>query len=117
MNSEPRSGLEITQLSPRFFVCGQITEDDLNAIAEQGFKSIVNNRPDNEADGQPQSADLAAAATALDMEFVHVPVVYGSISSQDVNDFERVCENLEGPILMFCRTGGRSATLWKAITD
>lgn len=115
MNSGPQSGVEITQLSLRFFVCGQITEDDLNSIAEQGFKSIVNNRPDDEAEGQPKSADLAAAAAELSIEFVHVPVVYGSISSQDVDDFERACANLEGPILMFCRTGGRSAMLWKAI--
>ncbi len=117
MNSGPRSGLEITQLSLRFFVCGQITEDDLNIIVEQGFKSIVNNRPDHEVEGQPKSAELAAAAVGLGLEFVHVPVVHGSISSQDVDDLERACKNLEGPILMFCRSGARSATLWKAIAD
>ncbi len=112
MNSGNRSGVEITQLSSRFFVSAQITKDDLKIIAEQGFRSIINNRPDSEVDGQPESAELAAVAAELRMEFIHLPVVLRSITSQDVNDFKRVCENLEAPILLFCRSGARSAKLW-----
>lgn len=106
-------GLKITQLSSRFSVAGQITVDDLSVIAAKGFRNIINNRPDDEVAEQPRSADLAAAAADLGIEFMHIPVVSGSLTNKDVDDFEHACKNLEGRILLFCRSGARSTTLWK----
>ncbi len=106
-------GLKITRLSSRFSVAGQITARDLSDIAAKGFRSIVNNRPDGEAAEQPRSDELAAAAAALGLNYVHVPVVSGKMTEIDVDDFNRACENLEGPILLFCRSGARCTTLWK----
>ncbi|MEH6666416.1 MAG: sulfur transferase domain-containing protein, partial [Psychrobacter sp.] len=41
---------------------GQITPDQVPMIAENGFKTIINNRPDGEEPNQPTSAEIEAAA-------------------------------------------------------
>jgi uncharacterized protein (TIGR01244 family) len=112
MNSESQRGLKLSQLSSDVFATGQITAGDLRAIVEYGFRSIVNNRPDDEVEEQPKSDDLAATAAALGMDFVHIPVVSRSITEKDVSEFRHACDNLERPILLFCRSGARSTKLW-----
>jgi sulfide:quinone oxidoreductase len=105
--------MKIAQLSPRIFVSGQISVGDIDTLAAQGFKSIINNRPDNEAAGQPRSEELAAKAADLGIGFVHIPVVARSISKADVHELQDACRKLASPILLFCRSGARSATLWQ----
>jgi len=106
--------MRIAQLSSRFYATGQITADDLDIIAAKGFRSVVNNRPDDEGGaGQPKSEDLAAAAAELGITYVYVPVVSGRITEKDVEDFRQACIDLGGPILLFCRTGARSSMLWQ----
>lgn len=104
--------LRIAQLATGFFVAGQVSTSDLEALAGHGIRSIVNNRPDMEDPGQPSSAEIAAAAEAAGIAYVHVPVKSGWITQQDVEDFNRACRSLEAPILLFCRSGARSAQLW-----
>jgi protein tyrosine phosphatase (PTP) superfamily phosphohydrolase (DUF442 family) len=41
--------LELTPLSPDFMVSPQIGRNDITEFARQGFRGIVNNRPDGEA--------------------------------------------------------------------
>ena len=65
------------QLDDKTFVCGQITPGEVAAIKDLGVTMIVNNRPDNEDEGQPTSAEIEAAAKAAGMEYRHVPIVRG----------------------------------------
>jgi sulfide:quinone oxidoreductase len=104
--------LRIAQLSASFFVAGQIRAADLETLAGYGIRSIVNNRPDGEDPGQPDSAEIEAAAQALGLAYSHVPVVSGWMTQQNVEDFNRACRSLDPPILLFCRSGTRSAQLW-----
>ena len=105
--------MNISQLSSRFFVTGQITPDDVGDLAEQGFKTIVNNRPDHESPGQPLSDDIASAAAERGLEYVYLPVVSGRITYENVEDFSRVRDELQEPVLLFCRTGQRCTMLWQ----
>ena len=109
--------MSVMKLSPRFSATGQISVDDLAGIAAEGFKSIINNRPDGEGGlEQPLSGDLAAVAAELGLVYLYVPVISGSITQQNIGDFEKACENLEGPTLLFCRTGARSTMLLNLAT-
>jgi len=105
--------MNIMQLSSTYFVCGQISASDLEIIVAHGFRSVVNNRPDYEVAGQPEAEHLAVVAEDLGLQYVYVPVISGKITTTDVSDFERACESLEGPVLLFCRTGARCTELWK----
>jgi sulfide:quinone oxidoreductase len=104
--------MKIAKLTPFLSVSPQIAEADLGALAAQGFRAVVNNRPDLEAEDQPAGAALAAAAERVGLEYRHVPVVSGSITDDDVAAFAAALDEIKGPVLAFCRTGTRSTTLW-----
>lgn len=104
--------MKIAKLTPFLAVSPQIAEADLGALAAQGFRAVINNRPDGEAEDQPESAALAAAAGRVGLEYRHVPVVSGKITDDDVAAFARALDAVKGPVLAFCRTGTRSTTLW-----
>lgn len=104
--------LDFKKISPYLSVAPQISVEDIGQLAEYGFKSIINNRPDEETTDQPLSADLAAEAERLGLTYQDVPVIAGQLSDSDVQAFVNAQESLEGPVLAFCRTGTRSITLW-----
>lgn len=102
----------IAPLTPFLSVSPQISERDVGILAAQGFRGIVNNRPDGEAQDQPASAAIAAAAKRLGLDYRHLPVVSGQISEADVAAFSDVMGTMKGPVLAFCRSGTRCASLW-----
>ena len=105
--------IKALELAPQVYVCGQLFEQDLKLVAKQGVRSIMNNRPDNESMGQPLSADLAKVAEELGIAFVHFPVDPRSITRQDVEAFSKACDELERPLIIFCRSGARSTKIWE----
>jgi len=104
--------MNMIKITPRVFVSGQITTTDIGVASTQGIKTIINNRPDNETIGQPLSADLAATAAELQMQFVDVPVLSTGITEENIEQLDRAFKDLEAPVLIFCRSGTRSITLW-----
>ena len=105
--------IKALELAPQVYVCGQLFQSDLQLIAAQGVRCIVNNRADGESAGQPLSADLAKGAEELGMTFVNFPVDAIAIGRQDVEEFAKLCEGLERPLLLFSRSGKRSIKLWE----
>lgn len=101
------------ELAPQVYVCAQLFEHDLKLVAKQGFRSVMNNRADNESVGQPGSADLARGAEELGMTFVHFPVDPKAITRQDVEAFATACNALKRPLLVFSRSGARSTKIWE----
>lgn len=104
--------MRIARLTPSLSVSPQIAESDLGTLAAQGFRAVINNRPDGEAENQPASAVLAEAARRAGLAYRHVPVASGRITDDDVAVFRQALDELRGPVLAFCRTGTRSTTLW-----
>ena len=104
--------MDIRPLDEALSASPQIAPEDLPAIAAQGFRSVISNRPDGEEPGQPGAEALRRAAEAAGLAFAHVPVVGGSISDQDVADFREALADLPHPVFGFCRTGTRTTTLW-----
>jgi sulfide:quinone oxidoreductase len=60
--------MRIVKLAEGYAVSEQITPTEVAAIAQAGYRVLINNRPDNEVPGQPASADIAAAAAAAGLE-------------------------------------------------
>ncbi|WP_022962750.1 bifunctional protein tyrosine phosphatase family protein/NAD(P)/FAD-dependent oxidoreductase [Halopseudomonas pelagia] len=102
----------LKHLSPFIAVAAQLQPADMGTLASAGFRSVINNRPDNEGEGQPSSADMEAAAQASGLEYHYLPVVSGQISDADVSAFTELLNQVRGPVLAFCRTGTRSTSLW-----
>ncbi len=105
--------MRVLELAPQVYASGQLFEQDLRLAAKQGVRSIVNNRADGESVGQPSSADLANIAEEVGITFVHFPVESNLLTSQDVENFARIRDDLERPLILFCRSGARSMRLWE----
>lgn len=109
--------MRVLELAPEVYVSGQLYEHDVRLAATQGVRTIMNNRPDGEAPGQPLSADLEKVATELGMTYVNHPFVMSSVTREDVEEYGRVCAGLERPLLIFCRSGARSTRMWELAED
>ncbi|MDO9234827.1 MAG: TIGR01244 family sulfur transferase [Aquabacterium sp.] len=104
-----------TVLCPEFTACGQISIADVAVLAKQGYKSIINNRPDGEGGpGQPLSADIEAEAKANGMHYVHFPVPNPMLSAVQVEAYRQACAHLPHPLVAFCRSGGRASAFFQA---
>ena len=109
--------MRVLELAPQVYVSGQLFESDLQLAAKQGVRSIMNNRPDGESLGQPLSADLAKVAGELGMTYRYLPVDPRAVTQQNIDDFAKARDELERPLLIFCRSGARSTKLWEMTED
>jgi len=100
------------RLSNRLSVTPQIDPADMRELAAAGFRSVISNRPDGEEPDQPDWATIERAARDAGMEARHIPVTPDAITDDHASRFAAALEELPGPIVAFCRTGKRSATLW-----
>ena len=105
--------MRVFELAPQVYVSGQLFEHDVRLMAKQGVRSIMNNRPDGESMGQPLSADLEKIAEELGMTYLNLPIDPRAITKQEVEAFAKACDELERPLLIFCRSGARSTTVWE----
>jgi len=102
---------EFRTVTDDFAVSGQIAPDDVGVAAAQGFIMIINNRPDGEAPGQPSGEAIAAAAAAVGIDYVHIPVV-GRPTAEQGRAVASTANTAQGKVLAFCRSGTRSITAW-----
>lgn len=106
----------INPLSSDFAVAPQLTPEDMQAVAQAGYKSVIINRPDYEGGaGQPTSADVMAAAQAAGLRVEYQPVVSGAMTQQDVERFSQLLDELPAPVLAYCRSGTRCTHLYRAV--
>lgn len=109
--------MEITHLDARLSVSPQLQPNELEEVLGQGFRMVINNRPDGEETGQPTSAELRAAARRLGLGYRHIPVVPGALTAHEASAFSTALREAGGPVLAFCRTGTRSTKLWQATQE
>ncbi|EAV43442.1 hypothetical protein SIAM614_02156 [Stappia aggregata IAM 12614] len=99
-------------INSQISVAPQVKPEDMADFAQQGFRSVICNRPDGEGADQPSFEEIEAAAQKLGLEARYLPIVAGKVGDEDAEEFGRLMESLPKPILAYCRTGTRSATLW-----
>ena len=100
------------KIEDALWVAPQLTETDIAAAAAEGFGTIICNRPDGEEASQPSAAQIAARAATFGLGFVHIPIVPGKFTDDAITRMRSALAEQKGPILAYCRTGTRSATLW-----
>lgn len=112
-SSNASAGLRYRKIDPAFAVAGQISPEDVQKVAEAGFKTIVCARPDNEEPGQPRFATIAAAARQAGLQAVHIPVS-GGIGEGQLIRMEEALNTLPSPMFGYCRSGARAGSLFTA---
>ena len=107
--------LAFTWLTPDFATAAQLSADDVAQAAAAGFRSIVNNRPDFEGGpSQPTSQAMQHAAGAAGLEYAFLPVQSQYQTPEEIARMRALMQNLPKPVLGFCRSGTRTANLFRA---
>ncbi|WP_076068781.1 TIGR01244 family sulfur transferase [Sphingomonas montana] len=93
-------------------VAGQLLPEQLQAIADAGYRTVINNRPDGEEAGQPTTEEMARAAKAADLSYHAIPMGQAGMTDAMIDHMTTVLRKADGPVLAFCRSGTRSTLLW-----
>jgi len=104
--------MDLRHLTPDFAVAPQIVPEELAEAARLGFKTVIDNRPDPEVGDELGSDAMQAAAEAAGMTYRYIPYFPGNLTPELVAAFEAAMEEIEGPVLAYCRSGTRSSHLW-----
>ncbi|KHA64307.1 MULTISPECIES: TIGR01244 family sulfur transferase [unclassified Sphingomonas] len=102
----------IRHINESISVAPQIAVEHVADIAAAGFKTIVNNRPDDEDTGQPSGDAIRAAAEAAGLNYVAIPVTHAGFSHPQIDAMTQALTEAKGPVLAYCRSGTRSCNLW-----
>jgi uncharacterized protein (TIGR01244 family) len=105
------SDLDIREVTETYAVSPQIAPHDMPAIRARGFTTVICNRPDMENPPGLQTAAMAAAAEAAGLRFVENPFAAG-LDVSIIGQQRAAVDDAEGPVLAYCRSGTRSATVW-----
>lgn len=104
--------IEIRKLTNEFAVSAQLDAPALATVAAAGYRSLICNRPDGEGADQPLFSEIQDAAAISNISVRYLPVVSGKVTDEQAVAFAKLVAELPKPILAYCRTGTRSATLW-----
>ena len=99
-------------LNAQVSVAGQMTTDKFQQLIQDGFKSVIVNRPDQEQGNTVSVAQLRQIAEQSQVSVIYQPILSGKISQTDVIEFAKYYNELPKPILMVCRSGSRSSILF-----
>lgn len=104
--------VQITRHTPDFATSPQVMVEEIKEVAALGFKTLINNRPDGEAAGQPTNAQLEEAASVFGLQYIFLPVVSSQVGSSAAK-FGELLATAPKPALAFCRSGTRSTMLYQ----
>ena len=104
--------MDIKKIDDTFYVNAQIFIEDIDAIKQQGIRSIICHRPDGEGSDQPGHIEIEKKAREADIEFAYIPIEQGMVQDADVQKFQQAFDALPKPILAYCRSGTRVVTAW-----
>lgn len=105
----------VKHVADRFYiaVAPRKGKRDVEDAAKGGINLIINNRPDGESEDQMSSAEIEAEARAHGADYVHIPVVPGEITDEQIDAMDAAIKKVgDGYILATCRTGMRSMTMY-----
>ena len=104
--------VDFRKVTDSFAVASQISDSDVQALHDAGYKTIIANRPDGEGGiDQPRMGAVRKQAEALGLSFVAIPFS-GAPTTEILERFNAALAEAPSPVLAYCRTGTRSITAW-----
>ncbi|WOE30463.1 MULTISPECIES: beta-lactamase hydrolase domain-containing protein [unclassified Acinetobacter] len=100
-------------LTQNVSIANSMTVDKFTQLMQQGFKSVIVHRPDNEAGNLVSVSQLRDIAEKKRIGVIYQPIEQGQINPKDIAEFAQYFNELPKPILLICRSGTRSALLYK----
>jgi uncharacterized protein (TIGR01244 family) len=97
------------KLNNEITVGGQPTKDDLQELALEGYRSVVNLRYSGEEAEQLSPATEGGVVERLGMGYEHLPVAVDALTSETVDQFRKLFAGLAKPAFVHCKSGKRAA--------
>jgi len=105
--------LQISRLTGTVQVSGQILPEHMQALKQQGIRTVIDMRPDGEAADVPPSSVMAQAAQQAGLQFNYVPVPLGSsVPPAAADALAQLLARAPQPVLLYCRSGMRVTRAW-----
>lgn len=104
--------MDIRQITPDYAVSEQITVNDVQAIADAGFKLVICNRPDSEVTPDLAADAIRQAVEAAGLRFETLPLTQATMTLDNAGRHRALVENADGPVLAYCRSGTRCSVVW-----
>lgn len=104
--------MKYAQLTPNYAVAPQIEASDAAEIRAAGFTDVICNRPDAEVGPDLFADEIGAELLAQGLNFHINPVAGSGLTGQEVPRQAEIIAAAKGPVLAYCRSGTRSATIW-----
>jgi uncharacterized protein (TIGR01244 family) len=89
---------------------GQPTGEQLQLLAEDGYKTVIDLRPDAE----PRGYDEVGAAKANGLAYVNIPVTGATLDKAAIDRFVAELDKAERPVVIHCATSNRVGALYYA---
>jgi sulfide:quinone oxidoreductase len=102
----------LAELAPGLSAAGKLDRADIEALADSGVKTIINNRPDGEDPGQFPAADARKLCESRGIAYHHIPFTAATLTKADVDAFAATLAAAKGPVVAHCRSGTRSTLVW-----
>ena len=85
--------------------------NDLDQLAERGFKAVVNLRMDDETNLPISPEAERAYAESAGLAYRRLPIRATGLRPHQVEAFRRIVEGLPGPIYVHCGAGNRASAI------
>ena len=96
------------QINDDITVGAQPSEAELKAMADEGVKSLVNLRTDDEPMQRLSPEEEGRIAREFGLEYAHIPVSMEEADMQLVDRFRKQLDRLSKPAYIHCRLGKRA---------
>ncbi len=98
----------IRKINDDLAIAGQLTPEQLQQIAQEGFKSVLNLRS---ADEEGFLNNEQQQVEALELYYIHLPVKVETINDEVAAQVLKKIDELSKPILVHCNNAMRAAAM------
>ncbi len=95
---------------PGVMAAGQPTGEQIQLLAEEGYRTVIDLR----APGEPHGFDEPAAARVNGLAYVNIPVTTANLGHARLDLFFEAMERAERPLLLHCGSSQRVGALYYA---
>lgn len=107
--------MDIRPINTEVSVSDQVLPANLSLVHSLGYRSVICNRPDGETPDQPLFAAIKQAAELSSMPAFYIPIPPTGPDPDQVAAMKRAYRDAPKPVLVYCRSGARSAAILSAI--
>ncbi|KMK66517.1 TIGR01244 family sulfur transferase [Puniceibacterium sp. IMCC21224] len=104
--------MQINQITPRYHVAPQISVEDIPALRDAGFTTVICNRPDAEVPPSHQAAAIEMAVRAAGLEFELLPLTHQTMTAENIARQAELVSAAPGQVLAYCASGTRCSVIW-----